>query len=102
MRPRDVGILAFSICTWLWGFYYGCSKTKTALAASTPITASNLQVTAADVGFAKEVCRHKHLSWSQIELAEDGAHVNITCESSEVVAAQIRAKWIGQKESVKP
>lgn len=86
---------------WI-GYMLAMEYHKSAIAASTPITASNLQVTAADIGFAKEVCHHKHLSWSSIELAEDGTHVNVLCMSSEVVAAQTRARWIGQKESVKP
>jgi hypothetical protein len=53
-----------------------------------------LRIDASDVGFAKEACHRRHLSWSRFELAESGSSVNVICESDEIVRAQLKARWV--------
>lgn len=52
-----------------------------------------LVISHSDTSFAKEYCTRRGLTWSRLELSEDGSQVGVVCESEAVVRAQIAAKW---------
>lgn len=66
------------------------------LACNLP-TAPALTVYAADIGAAKETCHRHHLSWTRLELSNDGSHLSIYCESEEIARQQIlmRSRELG-------
>lgn len=70
-----------------------CRPPSTAPALPPPLATSHLEITPSDAAFAREVCKRRGLMWSRLELSLDNSKVNVICESSEVVRAQITARY---------
>ena len=82
----------FVYMVFLAGMATGCACMATIAGKPTapPAPSSTaIAVTPADTAAAKEVCRRHHLTWAALTLSEDAAHIAITCESEDIVRAQV-------------